>query len=388
MKTREILIAALCFLPYALCGQVDIFGYFEPQYAALYQDTTIIQSGYGKLRIDLRNDQVKNMRFNADIILSTYLGKTDWNLLDFLPDQIADSIPPAMQPYYLFQFKDTFYLDNAYARFNIRSFAVTIGKQQISFGTGYFSNPTDVFNVKNSLDPTYEQPGYDALRFEFYPLSRLSITMLYTPIEFNWDNSGKLCRIKIGLGHFDISSLIYRYRGTTIDYYTFEPTIRQFTMIGGDLVGELLGFGVWGEGSYRIIEDGNNIFEVLVGSDYTFEGGLYTMIEYHHNSTGKNDYRDYDLNDWMRFLTGESKTIARDQLYGLVQYPIIDFVDLGAMALFSISDQSAAIIPMLNYNMFENVDITLMLNLYTGEEGKAFNSKFGNGGFIRANIYF
>jgi hypothetical protein len=379
----------LCSLPSAMYGQVEVYGYFEPEYAGLYLDTTYYQSSYGKLRIDLASTEIKNVRFGADVVYINYFGKTSWNLLEFLPEDIVSTIPPQQQPYYQFSLRDTFYLDNAFVRLSTNRLAITLGKQQISFGTGYFSNPTDVFNTKDAFDPTYEQPGHNGMRLEIYPVPRVSITALYSPIADEWENSGKLGRIKVGLGHFDISAIGYRYQYTSTDFYTFQQTIEEHTVIGGDVVGELFGLGIWGEGIYTIMENNDDhTYEFLAGSDYTFEGGFYAMLEYHHNSRAKSDHQEYDLNDWMRYLIGESKTLAQDQLYGLIQYPLTDYITLGGMGLYSISDQSAALIPMVNYSMFENVDIAIMFNFYTGEEGTAFSKKLGAGGLARAVVYF
>jgi len=90
----------------------------------------------------------------------------------------------------------------------------------------------------------------------------------------------------------------------------------------------------------------------------------------------------------MRFFVGETKTISQDQVYGFIQYPVADLIMIGGSTVFSISDQSIALVPMVYYSIFENVDLTLMLNLYVGEEGKIFSSSLGNGGFIRAQVYF
>ena len=61
---------------------------------------------------------------------------------------------------------------------------------------------------------------------------------------------------------------------------------------------------------------------------------------------------------------------------------------IGGSVIFSISDGSAAFVPMIYWSLYENVELTLMLNAYVGEEGKVFSEKLGNGGLIRANIYF
>jgi hypothetical protein len=369
-------------------GQVDISGYFEAQYTGFYLNTMYFQQSYTKLRVDLKSTAIKNTEFGADVIDVLYFGAQQWNILDFLPERIASAVPPELYALYEFALRDTLYLDNAYARLSFGRCAVTAGKQQISLGTGYFTNPIDVFNTKDALDPTYEQPGHYAVRLDWFPGSRFSCTGMYTPVAYDWAHSGKLVRAKLGLGHFDMSVTGYQYQYKTTDFYTFSITQQRRTLFGTDVVGQLLGLGVWGEGAYNVLDNDDDFLEFVVGGDYTFESGLYTMIEYHHNSLGKSNYQQYDLNDWMRFITGETKTIAQDQVYGLIQYPITDLILIGGSVLFCVSDQSVALVPMVYYSIFENVDLTCMLNVYVGEEGKNYSGTLGSGGFIRANVYF
>ncbi|UCF70949.1 MAG: hypothetical protein JSW49_01350, partial [candidate division WOR-3 bacterium] len=141
------IIAALLFASGAAAKEVDVFGYFEPQYTGIYLDDTYHQFQANKLRIDLKSTAIAHTEFGADVIFRLYHGKTTWNILDFMPETVASSIPPEMQPLYGIEYGDTLYLDNVYARFALSRFAVTIGKQQISLGTGYFANPTDIFNT-------------------------------------------------------------------------------------------------------------------------------------------------------------------------------------------------------------------------------------------------
>ncbi len=370
-------------------AQVDVYGYFEPQFSGMYYDSAFYQMNYNKLRIDFKSTAVKNIEFGANAIYLLYFGKKDWDILDFLPGHIVSMISPEMYPYYQLTFKDTLFLDNAYARINFRRLALTIGKQQISIGTGYFSNPTDILNTKDALDPTYEQPGHNAIRLDIYMGNRMNLMGLYTPIASDWENSGKLVRAKIGIGHFDFSVSGHEYQHTSTNFYTFQQIRERRMLIGADFVGELLGLGIWGEGIYNFIEDDDeDFYEFIVGTDYTFESGLYAMLEFHRNSLGKSDYQNYFLNDWMRFITGETKTISQDQMYGFIQYPLTDLISIGSSIIVSVSDKSVAFVPIINYSLFENVDLTLMGNFYVGEEGKTFSSSLGNGGFFRATVYF
>ncbi len=382
------MITALLCSSAAFAQRVDIHGYFEPQYSGIYLEDAYYQFQSNKLRIDLKSTAIANTEFGADVIFLLYHGKTDWNVLDFLSETIVASVPPEMRPYYRITFNDTIYLDNVYARISLNRFALTAGKQQISLGTGYFANPTDIFNTKDAFDPTYEQPGHNGLRVDFQPFPRLSFMALYSPIAFDLEHSGKLLRVKAGLGHFDLSLLGAETRHTFTDFYTFTQTEEQRRIIGGDIVGELLGVGVWAEGVYNFFENSENGYEILAGADYTFESGLYTMVEFHRNSLAGSDAEAYDLNDWMRFFVGETKTLARDQVYGLLQYPITDMLTIGSSFIVSISDNSAALIPLIQYSLFQNIEVTLMGNIYIGDQGTTYNSSLGNGGLLRASIYF
>ncbi len=387
-NTVVLIIAALLFASGAVAKEVDVFGYFEPQYTGVYLDDTYHQFQANKLRIDLKSTAIAHTEFGADVIFRLYHGKTTWNVLDFLPETVASTIPPEMQPLYDIEYGDTLYLDNVYARFALNRLAVTIGKQQISLGTGYFANPTDIFNTKDVLDPTYEQPGHNAVRVDLQASPRLSIMALFSPIEMDFDNSGKLLRAKLGLGRFDISVMGSQTQYTLTDFYNFDQAQERRYIAGGDIVGEILGIGVWAEGIYNFFEESDDGYEFLVGADYTLDSGLYAMLEYQRNSTAKTDHEDYDLNDWMRFFVGETKTIASDQLYGLIQYPLTDMLVIGGSAILSIPDMSAAIVPMAQYSLFQNIELTFMGNIYVGDEGTSYSRSLGWGGLVRASVYF
>jgi hypothetical protein len=387
-NSQSFFILLITIIAMAYAQPVDIYGYIEPQYNGIYFDDNYYQFHSNKLRVDLKSTAIANVEIGADVIFLLYHGKTDWNILDFLPDAISSTVPHDLYNFYTLSYSDTLYLDNVYTRFALNRFALTVGKQQVSLGTGYFANPTDIFNTKDALDPTYEQPGHNGIRMDFLLTNRLSIMALYSPIGSGFENSGKLLRTKLGLGHFDVSFLASESQYTTTNFYTFLSRTQRRFVLGGDIVGELLGLGLWAEGIYGFLEQDDDFYEFLVGTDYTFESGLYTMLEYHHNSLAEAERENYDLNDWMRFFVGENKTLPCDQVYGLINYPLTDLLNIGASTIIAVSEWSAAIVPMLQYSLFQNVELTLMGNIYIGEEGTTYSGALGNGGFLRATIYF
>lgn len=388
MKSIPLTLIIALFSTTAQAQVADIFGYYEPQYNGVYFQDAYNQLLSNKMRVDLKSTAIANTEIGADVIFILFHGRTQWNILDFLPEAISSIVPAQLRPLYEITYDDTLYLDNVYARFASSRLAFTVGKQQISLGTGYFANPTDIFNTKDALDPTYEQPGHNALRLDLLLTDRLSLMAIYSPISTDFRNSGKLLRTKLGLGHFDVSLLASESQYTTSDFYTFETKEQRRRMLGGDVVGELFGLGLWGEGMYSFLQDEDDFYEFLIGTDYTFENGLYTMLEYHHNSLAKSNPDNYDLNDWMRFFVGETKTIPRDQVYGLITYPLTDMLNIGTSLIVGITEWSTVIVPMVQYSLFQNVELTLMGNIYIGEEGTTYSSKLGNGGFLRATVYF
>ena len=90
----------------------------------------------------------------------------------------------------------------------------------------------------------------------------------------------------------------------------------------------------------------------------------------------------------MRFVAAEQKTICRDQIYGIIQHPVTDLIFLGFSGIYCISDNSYALVPMLSSSVTNNVELLVYLNFYLGKEGTFYASNLGNGGMIRARIYF
>ena len=375
-------------------NKVELFGYFEPTLLNARIQGKAQQLFTNKLRVDLKSDISNHITFAANFDYITYHGKTEWNILDFLSSDITAGIPEFSQIFYTIPFADRHFLDNAYLKIAAKHFDVTVGIQQISLGTGYAWNPLDVFNIKDPLDPTYENPGHNGIRMDIALGSRTSLSGLYS-VDDTWKNSGKLLRIKTGISHFDFSLVaietVWRYH----DYTAFDLAALNFVelpekrqVVGGSTVGELLGLGIWAEYGYNWMEKTEDFYELVAGLDYTFDFQTYLMVEFYRNTLGKTDFTQYTLTDWMRQFAAEQKTITRDQVYVILNHPITDLIDLGASCIYSISDQSMAVIPTLSWSFSDNMDIMAYLNFNFGKEGAMYSKISGQGGLLRARFYF
>ena len=367
--------------------QVKFFGYFEPQIAGFLINGKLQQIQTNKLRIDLEADVSDKIKFKANYDYITYHGQTEFDILDYLHSSIKESVPVSMQDLYILPFNDRNFLDNIFLKIALKKFDLTIGKQQISLGTGYAWNPTDIYNMKNILDPTYEQPGHNALRVDIPFSQKFSTVLLYSPGN-SLRNSSKLIRFKGRFGHFDYSVVGAERSWTLTDFTTFIPSEQNRRLIGGDLAGELFGLGVWAEAAYNYMELDKDYFEGLFGMDYTFESELYVMSEYFRSELGKSDYKKYDINDWMRYFYSEIKAVCAEQLFTFISYPAADLLTVGGSVICCLNDGSFALVPQLIYNFEENIDITLFGNFYIGSEGKSFSSDLGSGGLLRFRYYF
>jgi len=396
MKKRLLVVFLFLFTCLSLIAKIDVdlFGYYEFQMTGADIKHEFIQLYSNKLRLDLKSSISENITFAANFNLMTYHGETTWNVLDFLPTAITSKVPEELESLYVLPFSDRYYLDNAFLKLAFKHFDLTVGKQQISLGTGYLWNPTDVFNIKDYLDPTYEQPGHNAIRVDV-PLGKTyTLTILYGP-EDTWKNSARLIQLKGKIGRFDYAFIAIEKNWVFHDYSQFDMDIMNFVelpgkrqLLGFSTAGELLGVGVWAEYAYNWMEESNDFYELVVGVDYTFDSQTYMMVEYYRNTMGKIDYHQYTLNNWMRMLAQEQKAIARDQLYVFIQHPVGDFLYLGFSSIYSFSDKSLALIPTLNYSLSENVEIIAYLNILTGKEGSAYAKTLGSGGMFRIRVYF
>ncbi len=195
--------------PNILIAQTEFFGYYEGEFDQLKFADQTYNYGYNKLRLDFEAHPDDAVTIGANINIQKYSDNISWNLLDFLPKELWQSTlgPEAEFPIALL---DTFYLDNIYLKAVFKHFDLTVGKQQISLGTGYAWNPVDIFNTKQLLDPTYEQTGVNAIRAEIPIKGRTNLDVILAPGK-DWKESAKMLQLKTGLGRFDIHGTIGQY---------------------------------------------------------------------------------------------------------------------------------------------------------------------------------
>ena len=384
------LIVAISLLPLALSAQTEFFGYYETELDVASISGRQYNYGYNKLRLDMVAYPAESVTIGANLNIRRFSGQRTWNVLDFLPERIWEPEFGDTGEFPI-TLADTLYLDNVFIKMTFPFFDITAGKQQISLGTGYAWNPVDIFNIKDLLDPTYEQAGVTALRMELPLADRMGLDLILVP-EDSWENSAKMIQGKIGLGSFDLTANITEYNAQNPDWrlsdYAGDPPtniIRQ--RIGGSIVGEILGVGIWGEGLWDLKDHPIAFDEYLIGLDHTFDFRTYLMVEFYHNGGGVADRDSLKFDDFMYSLSGQSHSLMQDYAFVVVQHPLTDLISVGLLGFANLNDKSFMVAPSLDWSAFENVNISLMVSRAQG--GK--DSEFGTqewGLRLRLRAYF
>jgi hypothetical protein len=288
-----------------------------------------------------------------------------------------------------------------------------VGRHKFYTGTGYAYNPIDVLNVKNPLDPTYETDGMDAL---LLTVDLPHQTQLQGLVRYNerLKNSDYLARLKTYVNGWDVALQYTHHLKERIDWEALNTeealddlmqgmSMDAFTrgfrwhLIGAECAGELLGFGVYGEGGYVLVEEPEEIGtltdaaldheRVLIGFDRTFEFQLYMMAEYLRFGQGATDKDELSLNDYMAFFSGEQIAIGRDTLFTGLSYPLTDFIEGSLYAIVNLNDGSGLLNPWLVYDIRPGLKLSASLNIPFGDDDGA-NGNAGISGFARLKLNF
>ncbi len=380
MKTLGVII----LLPLVLWAQPEFFGYFESEADVMQVAGSNYSFGYHKFRLDIEARPNDNVLIGANINVQKYWGKTTWNIYDFIPGYANSGAVMNVE------LPDTILLDNVYMRLSFPWLDLTLGRQQISTGVGYAWNPTDIFNSKSLMDPSYEQAGVEALRVDIPLANRTTFTGIVQP-ESDFKNSTKQIFLKTGLGHFDfsISRADYRWQVIPISFgdYTFGINIDRI-LTGVSIVGELFEWGIWTEYGYNQIDnslygycpvceypiiDLNTPFEeIIFGLDHTFDNSLYILTEYLHNGYGVAKKSDLSIIDYFNALEGTTHSLMQDYVFMYAMHPTFDYVSLSAIIFANLNDQSGTLGPQVDWNIFEDTNISIQASYSWGADDTEF----------------
>lgn len=394
----------------------DVRGYIEntTNIEYLKEEETEQMLNTTRARVDAFGKPDPSLDFGLGLVGIINRGTTTFNLLYYMPEDIQEEIVPGAEMFFIYQMdKEELFLQEAFGSWYTDHFWLRLGRQKFYTGTGYAYNPIDLFNVKDPLDPTYETDGIDAFLMNIdFPRQTELQGLIYFGEEFETTNY--LARLKTFVRGWDLALQYTYYIKELIDWEILnteeaveavgqgvspEAFVRSFrwNLIGGEFIGEIYEWAVYGEGGYVFSEPLDEVgtlekaaqdhVRLLLGIDHTFDIQLYFMLEYLRLSQGVTDPAAIRLNDRMAYLTGEVLAIDRDTIFSGVSYPLTEFIDLALYSIIGCNDPSLILNPWLYYNLRPGLNLTLVANIPVGSE-ESQNGNAGPSGFVRLKWYF
>lgn len=166
------------------------------------------------------------------------------------------------------------FIDRLFVRQNLGAFEITLGRQRISWGSGRFWNPTDVFNPLNpTVFSKIEKDGIDGLLVKIFLGSFSDLSLVYnSEEELGKGNIG--ARIRTNISEFDLSAV-----GGVFD---------ERIIVGGDFAGNFFEAGIRGEILFSTsrAEPGSSFVKYVIGMDHQFTPDVYGLVEFHFNGEG------------------------------------------------------------------------------------------------------
>ncbi|MDP8238291.1 MAG: hypothetical protein P9X24_04295 [Candidatus Hatepunaea meridiana] len=368
---------------------LDISGYYENTFMPGYSDKSddhLLDAS--KLRLDFdAGGSEDELEFKGNVNFVAYHSGASFDVTPYLPEYVADTLQSRDIPVVMTFEKCRVFLDNAYLTWRKSGFRLRAGRQQLSWGPAYSSNPTDLFHRKDMLDPTYEKEGVTALRLDYHWGIGGQVAFVIVPAQ-NINRAGKALRLathisKIG---YDVALTIHHVTdSTSLDPETYNTRYQDRQAVGLDFSGGLLGLGVWFEGNYNQMEIENDFTRAVAGIDYTLENGLYMMFEGLYDGRADSDKTPYPVVDWLENIYfGEP--VTRYRFLSGVRKDLTDLVN-GSLYLFGGMDGSMVLNPRIDASIAQNADLTLFGAATFGKkEGQFSPGNFAVTGRIR--VYF
>lgn len=347
----------------------DQFVYYKTEnYSKTSKEKNLI-SNLTRIRISPEVNLLDNIfihvDFDNDLITGNYLKSYEFDYF-WCTSDYNDLFHLSKEKYT----KDYFYrakIHTAYSKIFIGDLTLTLGRQQIRYGSGRLWNPLDILNPVSplSLEGSDDQKGTDAVRAEYYMTPTMEISLVYSPKRKN-DQFDDLT--------IKSSNILSRFRMSVLDseIAVLGGQVSRRNVGGADLSIILFDGTLRGSAIYNKPQEekyGKSFTQASAGYEYNFSFGLYFLCEYfynqnalNYNSVLNNTYlmsQFFGMDD-VRYFTLSNQIMTYNQAYsGLVLgYNITPLWRIEGFSIYDYQGKGIFIYPELKYNIFENVDIS------------------------------
>lgn len=317
--------------------------------------------------------------FDNEIITGNYLKSYEFNY-QWRPTGYDDFLKLSREPYYTDRYFYRAKIHSAYAKLVTGDLTLSLGRQQIRFGSGRLWNPLDILNPVSptGIEGAEEQKGTDALRAEYFIGKTSDISVVIDPKrkkdnisygDISTETTNLFARFKTNLMQTDFAVL----GGLVTDRNVYGIDISSIVM-DGTLRGSVINV------KPRKIENGKSYIQSSAGYEYTFSSGLYFLMEYFYNQNGMNSNPDLKTAYQWSLFTGINETnyyLLSNQLLTYNSHYLgaalgYDITPIARFEIFFIYDlQGKALFfnPTIKCNALQNLDISLsLMKAYISED--------------------
>lgn len=246
--------------------------------------------------------------------------------------------------------------DRAWLSLNIGKVQFTAGRQRINWGQTIVWNPNDIFNTYSYFDIDYpERPGSDAVRVQFYPSATSTIEL-----ASKWNSQGKIT--VAGMGRFNTKGYDIQFLAGLVD--------NQDYVVGAGWSGNIADAAFRGEVNYyqpkKNFADTSGVLLATIGTDYTFKNSLALTFQVFYNQLPSGYHPDNFLNIYQAPVSPKMLSITEWNIFLMGSYPITPLFDVSLAAMYYPKLAGYFIGPTLNYNVKQNLDLSLFIQYFNG----------------------
>ena len=283
-------------------------------------------------------------------------------------------------------------LDRASVQFSTDFADISVGRDAIAWGSARIVNPTDIIApyTYDQLD-TEDRVGVDAIRMRI-PIGVLGEvdTGYIAGPDFAFNKSAVFLRTQLNAAETDFSILLLEFQ--------------KDLLVGLDVARGIGGAGFWLETAYVLTtpfddepDTSEDYLRTSIGLDYSFGGETYAFIEYHFNGAGAKRPQNYLTNlDEAAYTRGGVYLLGRHYLAPGVTHQLTPLISFSGQILFNLSDPSMWVAPQIDYNVAEDIHLSIGGFVSIGRRPKngdspEFQSEFGsypNLFFSSFRVYF
>jgi hypothetical protein len=252
-------------------------------------------------------------------------------------------------------------IDRAYLGLELGDWDLRIGRQAINFGQALIWNPVDLVDSNSPLDFDVVKEGIDAFRASWAASSTASVQGL---VAFPDGGTLALVRGETLAGSADVGIL------AAADARTDE------LVLGFDVKGDL-GVGYWVESAYHDLQEGDDYLQVVAGFDYSFavQDQLYLALQVYRDTSGGTGVADYD---YASLGAGRRRFLARNYASLIAGLTFDELTTLNGSLIYNLEDSSYVTTVGLARYVFENLELTVRVNLFRGAGPGEYNPVRGS----------